>query len=230
MTTAAELVDELAVKRQQHPMANPFLDLARDGSLTREHMRRLVCVEAQLHHAELPGYGLMLSHFPHRPAAGLYLGLSQVAYEAGPRLNAVGEALGLPGEDRAKWMRPSDRKAYSFNGMLSWLAVQGSQAVTALAAYTDMHLYFPACKEIVAQIRKHRVDAPEEFTSYFESDPTEELRQLALTVVQDGLDNGDDPREAVFMARLLEEFTGELWASAAEVRGSAPESTRGSRA
>lgn len=230
MTTAQELADELALKRRRHPVPNPFLDIARNGGLTKEHMRRLVYVEAQLHHAELPGYALTLSRFPHRPAAGLYLGLSQVAYEAGPRLNAAAESLGLPREDSAKWMWPSDRKAYSFNGFLSWLAVQGSQAVTALAAYTDMCIYFPSCQEIVAEIREHGVDAPEEFTSYFESDPTEELRPLALTVVQDGLDKGDDPREAVFMARLLEEFTAEFWTSAAEGRAPDPESTTGGRA
>ncbi|MFF5438904.1 hypothetical protein [Streptomyces achromogenes] len=227
MTTAEELVEELAHKRQQHPLANPFLDIARNGKLTREHMRRLVCVEAQLHHGELPGYSLMLSRFPHRPAAGLYLGLCQVAYEAGPRLNSVAEALELPREDRAKWMWTTDRKAYSFNGMLSWLAVQGSQSVTALAAHTDMCIYFPACQAIVDQIRQHGADAPEEFISYFDSDPTKELRQLALAVVQDGLDYGDDPREAVFMARLLEECTAEFWISAADVRGPAPGSATG---
>ncbi|MEE1928828.1 hypothetical protein V1J52_11650 [Streptomyces sp. TRM 70351] len=229
MTSAQELADELDLKRRQHPVGNAFLDIARAGRLTEDHMRRLVCVEAQLHHAELPGYGLMISRFPHRPAAGLYLGLTQVAYEAGPRLKSVAESLGLPPEDRAKWMWPPGRKTYSFNGILSWLAVQGSQAVTALAAYTDMRVYFPSCREIMAKIREHGVDAPEEFTSYFESDPTGKLRPLALEVVQDGLDRGDDPREAVFMARLLEEFAADFWASAAEVREPEPGSAAGGR-
>ncbi|MFC9856311.1 MULTISPECIES: hypothetical protein [unclassified Streptomyces] len=215
MRLAEQLVGKLALRRQQRPVANPLLDVVRAGELTREHMRRLVRSEAQVHRGELPGYAVMGSRFPHRPAAGLYLGLAQVAYDAGPRLDRAGKALGLPSEGMTEWKRPTNRDAYSFNGILSWIAIQGSQAVTALTAHTDMSVYFAACEELVAAIRKHDVDVPEEFISYFANDPTEELRELALEVVQDGLDRGDDPQEALFMARLLEESLEGFWASAA---------------
>ncbi|MFF5563784.1 hypothetical protein ACFY7Z_17050 [Streptomyces sp. NPDC012623] len=215
MSSAQQLVEELTRRRRQHPVANPLLDVAKAGELTRDHLRQLVRNEAQVHHGELPGYAVMGSRFPHRPAAGLYLRLACLAYDAGPRLDRAGEALGLSSQGKEEWRRPAARDAYSFNGILSWIAIQGSQAVTALTAHTDMSVYFPACEELVTEIRKHDVDAPDDFLTYFSNDPSENLCELAVEVAQDGLDRGDDPEEALFMARLLEESLEGFWASAA---------------
>ncbi|MBB5936416.1 hypothetical protein [Streptomyces zagrosensis] len=215
MRSAQQLVTELASRRRQRPVANALLAVAQAGGLTRDHMCRLVRVEAQVHRVELPGYAVMGSRFPRRPAAGLYLDLSRLAYDAGPRLNRAGQALGLSSEDMAQWQPPTHKDAYDLNGILSWVAIQGSQAVTALVAYTDMCVYYPACQALVAEIRKRGVDAPGEFTSYFDSGPPEEMLELALDVVQDGLDRDDDPQEALFMARLLEQSLEGFWAAAA---------------
>ncbi|MFF5438905.1 hypothetical protein [Streptomyces achromogenes] len=217
MSSAQHLVDELERKRRQDPVPNALLAVAESDGLTPDHLRGLVRTESQCHHTEVPSYGKMLSRFPHRPAADFYVELIDLLHACGPKLDEVAESLGLPREEKDQWMWPADRRAYSYNGTLSWIAAQGSQASTALAVYTDMSVYFPGCEEIVEMIRRQRVDAPAEFISYYEGDPCEETRQRAIEVVQDGLDRGDDPREAMLMARLLEESIGDFWASAAAV-------------
>ncbi|MFF5563783.1 hypothetical protein ACFY7Z_17045 [Streptomyces sp. NPDC012623] len=215
MKSAQQLVDELAQKRQQDPVPNQLLDVAESGELTGDQLRGLVRTESQCHHTELPAYGAMLSRFAHRPAEDFYIELIDLMHECGPKLDAVAEALGLSRQEKDQWMWPSDRRAYSCNGILSWITARGSQTATALAVHTDMSVYFPGCVDLVASIREHGVDAPEEFLTYYEGDPCAGTRRKALEVAQDGLDRGDDPREALLMARLLEESFADFWASAA---------------
>ncbi|MFC9856310.1 MULTISPECIES: hypothetical protein [unclassified Streptomyces] len=215
MRSAQHLVDELARNREKDPVPNGLLDVAKRGALTSSHLRGLVSTESQCHQTELPAYAAMLSRFAHHPAAGFYIELIALLRDCGPKLDAAAEALGLSAREKAQWMWPSDRRAYSCNGVLSWITAQGSQASTALAVHTDMSVYFPGCTDLVAVIREQGMGAPEEFLSYYEADPCAETRRQAVEVVQDGLDRGDDPQEALLMARLLEESFADFWASAA---------------
>jgi hypothetical protein len=116
-------------------------------------------------------------------------------------------------EQLVRW--PSERGAYAFNSAMSWTAVSGNQAAGALAAHTDMVVYYGGCCEIVRRLREAQVDLPEEFFAYYDDPGDSALEALALEVVQDGLDRGDDPNEAVFHARRIEEAIGEAWHTAA---------------
>ncbi|MFD7663902.1 hypothetical protein [Streptomyces sp. NPDC059788] len=211
--TATDLAEELAARRRKDPVGNALLEAAADGRLSFESFRRLVGTEAQAHTAELAAYGTVLARFPRRPAADLPLRLARLVYDAQPKLQECARALGIT--DVHGQRRPAERTTYAFNGTLSWLAVQGSQAAFALSSYTDMQVYFPGCAELVRLVRETGTDVPREFLDYYEDEAPEELTRLALEVVQDGLDRGDDPQDAMFCARLLEESIGDFWRSAA---------------
>jgi hypothetical protein len=215
MVSAQQLADELARKRERQPVTNALLEMAKAGRVGQEQMRGLVRTESQCHQTELPSYAALLGRYRQRPAADFYVELIDLLHDCGPKLDAVAEALGLAEDEKAAWAWPSDRRVYSFNAVLSWITAQGSQAAAALAVHTDMSVYFPGCVDLVQAIREQEVEAPQEFVSYYESDPCAETRRLALEVVQDGLDRGDDPQRAVLMARLLEESFEDFWASAA---------------
>ncbi|MEU7204046.1 hypothetical protein [Streptomyces sp. NPDC045470] len=211
--TSRHLVDELTARREKEPVGNALLDAAADGRLSVDALRRLVSTEAQCHLAELGAYGTVLSRFPRRPAADLSIRLARLVHDAQPKLQQCAQALGL--DDLHGSDRPTERAAYTFNGTLSWLAAQGSQAAFALASATDLRVYFSGCAELVRHIRRSGFEAPQSFLTYYEDETPQELEQLALDVVQDGLDRGDDPRDAVFCARLLEESIGDFWRAAA---------------
>lgn len=211
--TSRNLVDELTARREKEPVGNALLDAAADGRLSVDALRRLVSTEAQCHLAELGAYGTVLARFPRRPAADLSIRLARLVYDAQPKLQQCAQALGL--DDLHGSDRPTERAAYTFNGTLSWLAAQGSQAAFALASATDLRVYFSGCAELVRHIRRSGFEAPRAFLTYYEDEAPQELEQLALDVVQDGLDRGDDPHDAVFCARLLEESIGDFWRAAA---------------
>ncbi|OKH98986.1 hypothetical protein A6A06_25635 [Streptomyces sp. CB02923] len=214
--TPSDLVEELAARRAKEPVGNALLDAAADGRLPGDAFHRLVGTEAQAHTAELAAYGTALARFPRSPAADLFIRLARLVYDAQPKLQECARALGLTDVHGRRW--PPERTAYAFNGTLSWLAAQGSQAAFALAVHTDMQVYFPGCAELVRRVRATDIDVPQAFLTYYEDEAPEELTRLALDVVQDGLDRGDDPQDAVFCARLLEESIGDFWRAAAGPR------------
>ncbi|MFF6929223.1 hypothetical protein [Streptomyces californicus] len=209
---AREIARRLEERREQAPVGNEFLDRL-DADRAPELFRRLVGTEAQCHPAEMIAYGTMLARFPRRPAADLFIRLSRLVCDAQPKLRKCADALDMPDPFESFW--PPDPETYAFNGTLSWVANQGSQASFALSSYTDMVVYFSGCVSLVQRVRDLKIDAPVEFVEYYEGGASEELTELALDVVQDGLDRGDDPQEALFHARLLEESIADFWKSAA---------------
>ncbi|MFI7241338.1 hypothetical protein [Streptomyces qinglanensis] len=211
--SAQDLADEIGRLRRTAPVGNALLETAERGELTDEHLRRLIGTEAQCHTAELAAYGTMLARFPHRPAADLYLRLGRLVHDAEPKLESCARAFSLTPDQLVRW--PSERAAYAFDGALSYAALHGGQAAGALAMYADMQVYFSGCSRLVAHLRAEGTKVPEEFLAYYEDDPDDELCRLALDVVQDGLERGDDPEEAVFHARLVEEGIGDFWRAAA---------------
>lgn len=209
--SAQQVAVKLEEQRRDNPVGNELLAVADQGKLTTEHLRRLVGTEAQCHRTELVAYGTMLSRFPRRPAADLYLRLGRLVYDASPKLAACARSLGLDPEDMKFW--PTERTTYTFDGVVSWVAAQGTQATTGLTSYADLTGYYSGCAELVARIHASELPVTDEFLEYYEGDTPEELCRLALEVVQDGLDHGDDPDEALFSARLLDESVGDFWRS-----------------
>ncbi|MEU7039467.1 hypothetical protein AB0A77_00185 [Streptomyces varsoviensis] len=212
--TAVELAARLSELREREPVGNALLEAAAKGRLSEESLRRMIGTEAHCHTAELAAYGTLLARFPHRPAADLLIRLARLVCDAQPKLRDCARALGMEGDVYAqRW--PTEYAAYAFNGTLSWLASQGTQAAFALAGYADMQVYFAGCAEAIRRVQETPLYVPQELLDYYDDEAPEELSQLALDVVQDGLDQGDDPDEAVFCARLLEESIGYFWRAAA---------------
>ncbi|MER0444353.1 hypothetical protein ABR738_07160 [Streptomyces sp. Edi4] len=211
--SADQLVDEVEKRRRSHPVPNPLLAAGTEPTL--EHLRRLVGTEVQCHRTELVAYGTMLSRFPHRPAADLYLCLGRLVYDASPKLETCARALGLDPDELKFW--PPDRTTYAFDGVLSWVAAQGSQAATGMSSYADLTGYYAGCAATVARVRSSDLKVPDEFFAYYDDETPSDLCRLALEVVQDGLDRGDDPSEILLTARLLDESVGDFWRAAAAI-------------
>ncbi|MFJ5173705.1 hypothetical protein ACIQJX_32840 [Streptomyces griseoviridis] len=229
-TTAKQLIMELDTRRASRPPGaasgtgredqsrspapdNALLDLAGRGELTAEHLRRLVVVEAQCQRAELAAYGLLTARFPHHRSVGLYAELIRLIHGAMPALTDCAEALGLSRDDLRT--PPQDHRAYAFNGTLSWIALEGSQAATALAVHTDLVVYLGGCERLVDAVRASGPPAPREFLEYYGAGCAPELLARAEEAVDDGLRRGDDPATALHMAWLIEQSIGQFWQAAA---------------
>lgn len=193
---------------------NALLDLARRGGLTREHLRRLVAVDAQCQRTELAAYALMATRFPHHPASGLYAGLIGLVGAARPSLADCARALGMPEDAFRRGTRTY--RAYAFDGMLSWIALQASQADTGLALHSSLTVYLGGCAELVRAVRMSDVPVPEEFLAHYGTASAPDLLALATETTDDGLRRGDDPGTALHTAWLLEQSLEDFWRAAAE--------------
>ncbi|MEI7031927.1 hypothetical protein [Streptomyces pratensis] len=212
-TEAQRAVAEVERLRGLRPVGNPLPETVARGGDPTAHLRRLVAIEAQCHAAELAAYGTLLARFRSDRATELWLTLARLVQEATPKLREVARLLGLTEADLTR--RSAERGAYAFNGALSWVALTGCQAAAALAMHTDMVVYFSGGTAVAGRLREAGADVPQEFVAYYDDAGDDALRELALEVAQEGLDRGDDPDEAVFHARRVEEAIGDIWATAA---------------
>ncbi|MFC4329969.1 hypothetical protein ACFPC0_19685 [Streptomyces andamanensis] len=206
---AKSLADQV---RQSVAATEPGSPLTRTpvtGPGTVEPLRRLVQIEYQSHAVELVAYGTLLSRFPHDPAAELWLRLGRVVREATPKLLHVARSLHMDEADLADWS--TELGAYSFHGAVSWVAASGSQAAAALAAHTDMQVYYAGATAVARRLRDTDAEAPQEFIDYYDDPGDDALNELALAVTQDGLDRGDDPRGALFHARRVADSLLAVW-------------------
>ncbi|MFF5718305.1 hypothetical protein [Streptomyces buecherae] len=225
--TAEELIRELRDRHTRHTphsgqdaqgssyiRDNALLDLARRGELTREHLRRLVAVDAQCQRTELAAYALMAARFPHSPASELYAGLIGLVGAAQPSLAGCARALGMSEDDFRRG--PGTYRTYAFDGMLSWIALQASQADTGLALHSDLTVYLGGCAELVRAVRRSDIPVPDEFLAHYGTASAPDLLALAKETTDDGLGRGDDPGTALHTAWLLEKSLEDFWRAGAE--------------
>ncbi|MEU6479056.1 hypothetical protein ABZ858_19650 [Streptomyces sp. NPDC047017] len=206
-------VAEIERLRFVHPVGNRLVEAVDRGGDVTGYLRRLTAIEAQSHGAELAAYGTLLSRFPGHRAAELWLSVISLVHGATPKLHEVARSLGMTDADLTR--RPAERGAHAFSGALAWVALTGSQAAAALCLHTDMTVYFAGGTAVAHSVRETGSVVPDEFLSYYDDPGDDALRELALEVAQEGLDRGDDPDEAVFHSRCIEEAIGDIWTTAA---------------
>ena len=160
---AGELIHEARSRHITDQLDNELLASVRDGRCSTTQLRRLVAAEAQCHQTEIIAYGIMSARFPGPLATGFFLKISELVNAARPKLAACGEALGLSPRDMR--LEPRDKSAFSFPGILSWLALQGSRTAIALALHTDFEVYFPQCQELVRELRSSQLEVPDCFSA-----------------------------------------------------------------
>ncbi|MFH9125579.1 hypothetical protein [Streptomyces globisporus] len=210
--TAAALTAEVLDMRRTSPVPNPLNDLARSGAISQEHLRSLVIVELRNHEPELAAYGILLSRFPQNPAATYFGRLASMVYQATPRLLDTIERMGITDEDIAA--HPASLPCYAYAGTMSWIALHGSIAGAALAAWVDVDAYYTQTFALLDIIESAGIQVPEAFTTYYRNGTPDKWHRSALEVIQYGLDHGDDPREALLCGRLMDECIGEFWLAA----------------
>ncbi|MEU2764423.1 MULTISPECIES: hypothetical protein [unclassified Streptomyces] len=208
-TDAKALADDLRQRLTGEAPGSPLVLAPVTAPGVLEPLRRLVAIEYQAHEVELVTYGTLLARFPHRPAAELWVTLIRIVHEATPKLRNVARALSMSENDLAG--RVTDSGAYAFHATMSWIAASGSQSTAALAAHTDMLVYYSGATAVARRLRETGAPVPGEFLDYYDDPGDDALKELALTVTQDGLDRGDDPQEALFHAQRVADGLLDLW-------------------
>jgi hypothetical protein len=206
------LFAKAAIERSESQPADPFLGKIRDDRVTRADIRRLIETELGIIDCEAAAYRAMAMRWFGKPQDVYCTRLLEMVQNAKPRLVAAAGAEGID----ARQVFPHDhlsltRQAYGF--YLSWLALNGTRADIGLASYLDVQSYYLTHNELAAYLRKPGRETLPEVLEYYRHVDADGLLESALAFGQAGLDEGDDPDEAVHLADLMRDALHEFWAA-----------------
>ncbi|MDT9683117.1 hypothetical protein RND61_13695 [Streptomyces sp. TRM76323] len=189
--SATSFIDAVGADVPKHVRENEFLALAREGKVTKEHLRRFALAEFQSQEAEFAAYGLLLSRYHHEVPGGFF---SFVAYELmQARHRMVGGAAGsvgmTPDEMRHAPIEPAVKR---FTEFISWVALHAGPAEAALLARTDFTLWCTTCAELADAVRELD-EVPQEIVSYIDAyrENPPEVADGVLEVIEYGLAQGE---------------------------------------
>ncbi len=154
----------------------------------------------------------LAARFPEPPAGDFFLEMAEGEGEALARLERFSTSLGAgPHEPQPG--------CQAYAAYVAWLALNGGRADVALAFLVNLEAWGEACVRM-ARALGGRFDV-----SFFElfAEPPSGFAERALAVVEQGLDNGEEPQRARRAARLLQAYELLYWDTLADaLHGRAP--------
>ncbi|MEE1928273.1 hypothetical protein V1J52_08710 [Streptomyces sp. TRM 70351] len=207
---STEFIDAVGLNVTDHVASNEFLALAREGAITKDHLKRFALAEFQSQEAEFTAYGLLLSRFPHEVPGGFFSFVAHELMQARHRMvSGLAPALGMsPDEMRSA---PIAVPVRQFTEFISWVALHAGPAEAALLARTDFALWCRTCAEIADVFREVDGVPPEAlgYTDAYRDNPPE-VADGVLEVIDYGLAQGERDawvtRSAVRMEPALREW------------------------
>jgi thiaminase len=207
---AQELVDGIRRELEAEGTRNRFVELVAAGKAPREQLAALASEELLIVPSDQRSFAILAARFPEPPSGGFFLGLAQGEATALSHLGAFAAALGLDPRDVAAYEPRAGCQAYP--AYVAWLAVNGSRSQVATALLANLDAFGSYCARIAAGLREHYGldDAAVAFFDFFASTPPG-FRELALSVIQSGLDAGEGAEAARPAARLLQSYELLFW-------------------
>jgi thiaminase len=187
------------------------------GDVPEQALRALAGEQRRIIASDRRSFAQLAARFPSPPAGGWFLSMAVGEGEALALLDGYAAWLSLD-EDWLDSYEP-DARAQAYPAFVAWLALNGSVGAVALAFVANLVAWGENCARVAAALR-HAHDAGEDAVAFFEyfAAPAPDLHENTLTVVQAGLDAGDDPREMRRAARLLQAYELLFWDALADVR------------
>lgn len=194
---------------------NRFVELIAAGRLPLDRVKNLVCEEYVIGEADRRSFSTLAARFPSSPAADffLYLAASETPGRVG--LLRLADCLGLSiDEIRAYEPLPG---CQTYSAYLSQLALGGSQVDVALSLVANLDAFGEACGATARALEAH-YGISAEAASFFRlfGEPNPEFEDLAMSVVEDGIVDGQLPSSARTAARLLQTYELSFWNTLAE--------------
>ncbi|WP_018656863.1 hypothetical protein [Actinomadura flavalba] len=206
--TARAVAEELASARAPRPAGNDFLVRLGEDRVTADDLRRLVRAETASAAGELSAYAAMAVRYPHP----VFPALLDMAYRAVPRIAACARATGL---DADRLARPPTRfSAYAYPAYLSWLALNAGRAGIGAAIYADLDGYYADGLLVAEGLRASGAKVPGELVDYYSAPVPDGLCEGSLSLLQEGLDAGDDAADALRLGRMMQKSLDGFWRSA----------------
>ncbi|WP_406282848.1 transcriptional regulator [Embleya sp. NBC_00896] len=187
---------------------NRFVEHAEAGPVPADALRRIAGEEYRIISSDRRSFALLAARFPE--AAPLFLTLAGGEGQALQLLMPYADAVGMTAADLVAYEPQADAQGYPHH--LAWLAQFGSRADVSLALLANFGFWGGYCGRFGRALRTHHELTEDQvaFFTFFSSLPPG-FEDAALTLLQTGLDAGDDQEGAKIAARMMQSYELAFW-------------------
>jgi thiaminase len=213
MVDAKALVNEIGKELQpvtEQLLRHPYLQALDEGKIGREKLCLFAGEQYNIIASDLKSAAYLISRFGSAPSRDFFLAILQGERVAWDALLTFAHALGLS-ETQLREHEPLPG-AHAYTCYMAWLALYASDAEIAAAYLVNFPAWGQNCGRL-SQMLKERFGLSEKDTAFFDlfANPPATFEANALSVIQQGLDRGIEPRLIQRAARLLQAYELMYW-------------------
>jgi thiaminase len=191
-------------------LRHPYVQALEEGKIEREKLRLFAGEQFTIIGSDLKSVAYLVSRFGSAPSRDFFLGILQGERAAWDALLTFAHALGLS-ETELREHEPLPG-AHAYTCYMAWLALYGSDAEIAAAYLINFLAWGENCGRL-SRLLKERFGLGEMEVAFFDlfATPPATFEANALSVIQQGLDRGVEPRLIQRAARLLQAYELMYW-------------------
>jgi thiaminase len=213
MVDAKTLLNEIGKELQpvaEQLLRHPYIRSLDEGKIGRQKLGLFAGEQYNIIASDLKSVAFLVNRFGSAPGGDFFLGVLQGEKAARDALLTFAHALGL-NESQLREHEPLPG-AHAYTCYMAWLALYGSDAEIAAAYLVNFPAWGENCGRL-SRILKERFDLGEKEVAFFDlfAAPPATFEASALSVIQQGLDRGAEPRLIHRAARLLQAYELMYW-------------------
>ena len=191
-------------------LRHPYVQALEEGKIGRENLGLFAGEQYNTIASDLKSVAYLVSRFGSAPSRDFFLGILQGERAAWDALLTFAHALGLSATQLREHEPLPGSHAYTC--YMAWLALYGSDAEIAAAYLINFPAWGQNCGRL-SRILKERFGLGEKEVAFFDlfASPPATFEANALSVIQQGLDRGTEPRLIKRAARLLQAYELMYW-------------------
>jgi len=213
MVDAKTLLNEIGKELQsvtEQLLRHPYVQALEEGKIGRENLLLFAGEQYNIIASDLKSAAYLVSRFGSAPSRDFFLGILQGERAAWDALLTFAHALGSS-ETQLREHEPL-HGAHAYTCYMAWLALYASDAEIAAAYLVNFPAWGQNCGRL-SRILKERFGLEEKevvFFDLFASTPAT-FEENALSIIQQGLARGTEPRLIQRAARLLQAYELMYW-------------------
>ena len=220
MANAAEVVQKIRhdlVQIDKEIRCHPYLEALQAGAVSRETLRAFAGHQYHIVASDLRSIALMIQRFGHPPARDFFIGILQGELAAIGRIVTMAQRLGMTEEELESYEVSPGGFAYAT--FMAWQSAYASAAEFTCGILVNFDAWGFNCGCMSEALREAYGFTSEEtaFLDGFADLPP--FDEVALEIIQHGLDNGVEPKAILRGARLFQGYEKMFWDAMAQVAG-----------
>jgi thiaminase len=213
MVDAKTLLNDIGKELQpvtEQLLHHPYMQALEEGKIERKKLGLFAGEQYDIIASDLKSVALLVSRFGSAPSGDFFLGVLQGERAALDALLTFAHALGLS-ESQLRAHEPLPG-AHAYTCYMAWLALYGSDAEVAAAYFVNFPAWGENCGRL-SRLLKERFALGEKEVAFFDlfASPPATFEANALSIIQQGLDLGAEPRLIRRAVRLLQAYEIMYW-------------------